>query len=144
MAKRKRFRDRIIEISGGVTKAAADTRAVRAYEAGYEDGEDEPPVDGRPYGYRRSISGSIRGFGGLEHDKVLDTVWRVWLMSPLAKRALALTKHPGILDTLACAYAETGDFDKAVELLREKGLAKAAKKASREANEAKSDLFMKF
>lgn len=93
MAKRRRLLDRIIEMSGGVTKAAADTRTVRAYEAGFEaGGEDEPPVDGRPYGYRRATSGSVRDFGGLDHDKVLDTVWRVWLMSPLAKRMLEVRR----------------------------------------------------
>lgn len=93
MAKRKRFLDRVIEISGGVTQSAADKRAVRAYEAGYGDGEDEPPSgDLRKFGYRRAISGSIRGFGGLDHDKVLDTVWRVWLMSPLAKRMLEVRR----------------------------------------------------
>jgi len=41
----------------------------------------------------------------------------------------------GILDTKKALEANDGNFDKAVEFLREKGLAKAAKKASREANE---------
>jgi len=41
----------------------------------------------------------------------------------------------GILDSKKALEAAGGDFDKAVEYLREKGLAKAAKKASREANE---------
>ncbi|RME45383.1 MAG: elongation factor Ts, partial [Caldilineae bacterium] len=41
----------------------------------------------------------------------------------------------GILDSKKALEASGGDFDKAVEYLREKGLAKAAKKASREANE---------
>ena len=41
----------------------------------------------------------------------------------------------GILDSKKALEANDGDFDKAVEFLREKGLAKAAKKASREANE---------
>ncbi len=41
----------------------------------------------------------------------------------------------GILDTKKALEANDGDFDKAVEFLREKGLAKAAKKASRAANE---------
>ena len=41
----------------------------------------------------------------------------------------------GILDSKKALETTKGDFDKAVEHLREKGLAKAAKKASREAND---------
>lgn len=41
----------------------------------------------------------------------------------------------GILDSKKALEANSGNFDKAVEFLREKGLAKAAKKAGREANE---------
>ena len=41
----------------------------------------------------------------------------------------------GILDSKKVLEEVNGDFDKAVESLREKGLARAAKKASREANE---------
>lgn len=41
----------------------------------------------------------------------------------------------GILDTKKALEATNGNFDEAVEYLREKGLAKAAKKANREANE---------
>ncbi len=41
----------------------------------------------------------------------------------------------GVLDCRKALEASNGDFDKAVTLLREKGLAAAAKKASREAKE---------
>jgi elongation factor Ts len=41
----------------------------------------------------------------------------------------------GVLDCKKALEATNGDFDKAVEYLREKGLAAAAKKATREANE---------
>lgn len=41
----------------------------------------------------------------------------------------------GVLDCRNALKTSGGDFDKAVTLLREKGLAAAAKKASREANE---------
>lgn len=41
----------------------------------------------------------------------------------------------GILDSKKALEATDGNFDKAVEFLREKGLAQAAKKASREAND---------
>jgi len=49
----------------------------------------------------------------------------------------------GILDTKKALEAVDGDFDKAVELLREKGLARAAKKASREANEGQVAILVK-
>ncbi len=48
----------------------------------------------------------------------------------------------GILDSKKALEAVDGNFDKAVELLREKGLAKAAKKASREANEGQIALLV--
>jgi hypothetical protein len=93
MAKRRSIKDRLIEFVGGVTPAEASARATRMYEAGYEDGNDEPASgELRTYGYKRATSGSIRDFGGLDYDKVLDTVWRVWLMSPLAKRALEVRR----------------------------------------------------
>lgn len=93
MAKRKRFLDRVVELIGGVTQADVSGRAARAYESGLDDGNDEtPPAPLRSFGYRRAISGSIRDFGGLDYDKVLDTVWRVWLMSPLAKRGLRIQR----------------------------------------------------
>lgn len=41
----------------------------------------------------------------------------------------------GILDSKKALEANDGNFEKAVEFLREKGLAKAARKASREAND---------
>ncbi len=41
----------------------------------------------------------------------------------------------GVLDCKQALQATDGDFDKAVDLLREKGLAAAAKRASREAKE---------
>jgi hypothetical protein len=49
--------------------------SARAYEAGYEDGNDDP-VSGelRTFGYRRASSGAVREFGGLDYDKVLDTL----------------------------------------------------------------------
>lgn len=48
----------------------------------------------------------------------------------------------GVLDCKKALEATQGDFDKAVEYLREKGLAAAAKKASREANEGKVDILV--
>jgi elongation factor Ts len=47
----------------------------------------------------------------------------------------------GILDCRKALEAAEGDFDKAVDLLREKGLAKAAKRAGREASEGAVELY---
>ncbi|HEY84205.1 MAG TPA: elongation factor Ts [Chloroflexi bacterium] len=49
----------------------------------------------------------------------------------------------GILDSKKALEAADGNLDKAIELLREKGLAKAAKKASRETNEGQIALLVK-
>ncbi len=47
----------------------------------------------------------------------------------------------GILDCRKALEAADGDFDKAVDFLREKGLAKAAKRAGREASEGVIELY---
>ena len=47
----------------------------------------------------------------------------------------------GILDCRKALEAANGDFDKAVDYLREKGLAKAAKRADREASEGFLELY---
>jgi len=47
----------------------------------------------------------------------------------------------GILDCRKALEAADGDFDKAVDFLREKGLAKAAKRAGREASEGLIELY---
>ncbi len=47
----------------------------------------------------------------------------------------------GIMDCKNALVEANGDFDKAVEILRKKGLAKAAKRASREASEGVIELY---
>ncbi len=47
----------------------------------------------------------------------------------------------GIMDCKNALTEANGDFDKAVEILRKKGLAKAAKRASREASEGVVELY---
>ncbi len=47
----------------------------------------------------------------------------------------------GFLDCRAALEEANGDFDKAVDLLRERGLAKAAKRADREASEGILELY---
>jgi len=84
------IRDRILEILKAVPAEDHERALARAWEAGYDDGgEDEPPSgDLAKFGYRRATAGSIRDFGGLDYGSVLDTAWRVFLMSPVAKRYL--------------------------------------------------------
>ncbi len=47
----------------------------------------------------------------------------------------------GVLDAKKALEATSGNFDKAVDLLREKGLARAAKKAGRETNEGLIEMY---
>lgn len=47
----------------------------------------------------------------------------------------------GVLEAKKALENSQGDFDKAVDLLREKGAARAAKRADREANEGKIELY---
>ena len=47
----------------------------------------------------------------------------------------------GVLDAKKALVAAAGDFDKAVDALREKGLARAAKRADREANEGVIEMY---
>src|SRR3989304_6251258 len=47
----------------------------------------------------------------------------------------------GILDCRKALEATGGDYDKAVDFLREKGLAKAAKRADRDASEGVVELY---
>ena len=47
----------------------------------------------------------------------------------------------GVLDAKKALVAADGDFDKAVDALREKGLARAAKRADREANEGVIEMY---
>lgn len=47
----------------------------------------------------------------------------------------------GVLDAKKALEATSGNFDKAVDLLREKGLARAAKKAGRETNEGLIEIY---
>ncbi|OQY47668.1 MAG: translation elongation factor Ts [Anaerolineaceae bacterium 4572_78] len=56
-------------------------------------------------------------------------------ITPAMVKELRQATNAGILDCKNALVAHDGDFDKAVEHLRQKGLAKAAKKASREAKE---------
>ncbi len=47
----------------------------------------------------------------------------------------------GVLDAKKALEAHDGDFERAVDALREKGLAKAAKKADREVNEGRIEIY---
>ena len=56
------------------------------------------------------------------------------ITTEMVKKLRAAT-GAGVLDCKKALQENDGNFDKAVETLRQKGLAKAAKKASRAANE---------
>lgn len=56
-------------------------------------------------------------------------------ITPEMVKELRTATGAGVLDCRKALDSAEGDFDKAVTLLREKGLAAAAKKASRDANE---------
>ncbi len=57
-------------------------------------------------------------------------------------RELREATSAGIMDCRKALDAAEGDFDKAVDYLREKGLAKAAKRMSREAKEGKIESYI--
>jgi elongation factor Ts len=56
-------------------------------------------------------------------------------------KALREATGAGVLDSKKALEATGGDFEKAVDILREKGLAKAAKKAGREAKEGVIEMY---
>ncbi len=56
-------------------------------------------------------------------------------------KELRATTGAGIMDCKNALIEANGDFDKAVEVLRKKGLAKAAKRANREASEGTIELY---
>jgi hypothetical protein len=86
---------RALERIGLTTKQSAATAASRAYEAGYDDaGNDEPKTSTMQhgYGYRRASASSVRDFGGLDYETVLGSAWRIFLMSPMARRYLQIKR----------------------------------------------------
>jgi len=88
------LKQRLIERLGGVLPSIASRRASEAYAAGFSDGNDEPAssVDNRSFGYRRLSAGSVKDFGGLDYSQVLNTAWRIYLMSPIARRYLQIKR----------------------------------------------------
>jgi elongation factor Ts len=56
-------------------------------------------------------------------------------------KELRVATSAGILDCRKALEQADGDFDRAVDILREKGLAKAAKRADREASEGVLELY---
>lgn len=90
---RKNLGRRIVERLGLITRSEHEAAVTRAFEAGFEGGNDEPPSgDLKSYGYRRATAGSVRDFGGLDYDQVLNIAWRIFLMSPVAKRYLQIKR----------------------------------------------------
>ncbi len=85
--------ERLIAALGGVTRSQLSESALRAYESGYSDGNDDPQsgdIAAGGYGYRRAITRGLRDFTRIDYDKVLEIVWTLYQSNPVAKRALEI------------------------------------------------------
>ncbi len=107
--------ERIIERLGGLTARAAQKRVSEAYASGFQDGNDEPndSTTNKSYGYRRATGGSVRDLGGLDYAQVMETAWRIYLMSPIARRYLQIKRDY----TIGRGVSPTSDDDKLQVLL---------------------------
>ena len=77
--------ERIVERMGGVTKTRLNDLVSRAYEAGYDDGNDEPPSgELNSYNYQKA-GGGVRQ-SPIDHDKMLTAVWQAYNKTLLGKR----------------------------------------------------------
>jgi len=83
------LRERVIRLFGGVPAPEAERRARRAYEAGMEDGNDEPVLytaDGKPIGTGYVETGSKpRDLSRISQEKAIEACYRLWQTHPLAK-----------------------------------------------------------
>jgi hypothetical protein len=106
-----RARESLITHLGGVTETRASERAGRAYEAGYNEGIEDEPVSGtlKRQGYKSILGNAIRNLGGLDHDKVLDTAWKLFLSNPVAGRSMRL-KRDYILGSGVTPQADDDDL----------------------------------
>jgi hypothetical protein len=114
---------RIIETLGGVTsdrlqevQAQATEQASRAYEAGYNDANDEPPTsDLKTYSYRR-MGGGLRDFSAVDRDTANATIWTLWQSSLIAVRLMELKR-----DHLVGVGATPQTKDKKLQAVLDKG-----------------------
>lgn len=84
---------RLIEALGGATEEQLKALENRAYEAGFFDGNDDPPSgDLASLGYRRSTQGGLRDFTKMTPEEIHNTVWELWQSSPIAKRIMTLKR----------------------------------------------------
>lgn len=90
--RKRKLGERIITALGGATSADVSSRALEAYQQGYNDGgEDEPATSTlKKYGYRRVGGGGRES--ALDHDAMLDTAWALWQYNPVADRALEIKR----------------------------------------------------
>jgi elongation factor Ts len=65
-------------------------------------------------------------------------------VTPAQIKALRDATGAGMMDCKRALQDAEGDFDRAVELLREKGLAQAAKRSGRTANQGRIDSYIHF
>lgn len=110
------MRERVLEWMGGVSRDDIDAIESRAYEAGYMDGNDEPPSgELKSYGYKQISGGAGRELS-VTHEKAIQTAWKLWQSSLIANRSLSL-KRDYILDRGVMPSAPDSDdlqeiFDK--------------------------------
>ena len=93
-AQTRRIADALIKRLGGMARRDVEVAKTRAYESGFDDGGNDEPASGSlaSFGYRRASGDHIRDFGGLDYDTVLNSAWRLMLMSPVARRYLQLKR----------------------------------------------------
>ncbi len=88
------IKDRILSVAGLVTSAAASAKALRAYEAGFDDGGNDDPVSGTTasFGYRASTQIGKRDYSKVPWDSIVSTVWSVYKSNPVGKRAVIVKR----------------------------------------------------
>lgn len=87
------LRERIIRRLGGLTDAQVKTIQRRAYEAGMEDGNDEPPyISGGMVISRGYVEAGSkpRDLSQISQEKAIEACYRLWQTHPLAKALIEI------------------------------------------------------
>ena len=84
--------DKLIKRLGGVTEAELSAIRVRAYESGYNDGEDEPNSGTLArFGYKTLRDSATRN-SAIDPDQAFNIAWALWQSNPVARRAIAIKR----------------------------------------------------
>jgi hypothetical protein len=110
VAEPKTLGERIITSLGGVTEeqwqarladeeSRTQSRVYNAYAQGFQEARAAPPIEDETppgtlakYGYKSIVGDSIRAFGGLDYDKIVNIAWTTYLSNPLAKRMIEIKR----------------------------------------------------